>query len=173
MQNGRCWYATSPVVCCGMPLTDLTCRSIKAQPTVRKLSDMGGLQLWVFPTGSKLWRLAYRFNGKQKLLALGRYPETKLPEARAKRDEAKALIKEGTDPSAARKQERIEHMASNATFDVVADEYLEKQRRQGRAPATMTKPTWLRAFARPTLGAMHTETIRPIDVLSVLRKVEA
>ncbi|HEY4944337.1 MAG TPA: integrase arm-type DNA-binding domain-containing protein [Rhizomicrobium sp.] len=154
-------------------MTDLSCRSAKKQLSLRKLSDMGGLQLWIFPTGSKLWRLAYRFRGKQKLLALGRYPDTSLHDARAKRDEAKALVKEGIDPSEIRKQERIEREAAEATFDVVADEYLAKLRREGRAAATMTKLEWLLRFARPALGRMEVQTIRPADVLGVLRKVEA
>src|SRR5665213_2043058 len=82
-----------------MPLTDIACRSKKPSPKLKKLSDMGGLQLWIFPNGSKLWRLAYRFGGKQKLLALGRYPETTLLAARAEREKAKVLLKDGRDPS--------------------------------------------------------------------------
>lgn len=65
-----------------MPLTDLQCRNAKAGPKLRKLSDAGGLQLWVQPTGSRLWRLAYRYGGKQKLLSLGPYPLISLSEAR-------------------------------------------------------------------------------------------
>jgi hypothetical protein len=81
-----------------MPLTDIACRSRKPSPKLKKLSDMGGLQLWVFPNGSKLWRFAYRFGGKQKLLALGRYPDTTLVAARAEREKAKALLKERREP---------------------------------------------------------------------------
>ena len=155
-----------------MPLTDLACRSTKAQSSLRKLSDMGGLQLWIFPNGSKLWRLAYRFNGKQKLLALGRYPDLSLHDARKKRDEAKDHVRDGTDPSAERRQERIERISSAATFDTVADEYLAKLRREGRAAATMKKLEWMLRFARPALGAMEVRSVKPIDVLGVLRKVE-
>lgn len=176
-----CWYAkgcrvgteSGPCYLLGMPLTDITCRSTKPQSTLRKLSDMGGLQLWIFPTGSKLWRLAYRYNGKQKTLALGRYPEMSLHDARRRRDEAKDQLRDGVDPSFARKQERIERLSSNATFDIVADEYLEKLQREGRAPATMKKLTWMLRFARPALGSLEVQAIQPIDVLGVLRKVEA
>ena len=58
-----------------MPLTDARCRSAQPGPRLKKLTDGGGLQLWLQPTGGRLWRLAYRFDGKQKLLALGVYPE--------------------------------------------------------------------------------------------------
>ena len=66
-----------------MPLTDLACRRAKASEKLYKLSDMGGLQLWVFPHGSKLWRYAYRFDKKQKLLSIGKFPEVSLVAARA------------------------------------------------------------------------------------------
>lgn len=82
-----------------MPLTDVACRKTKPGSKLRKLSDMGGLQLWVFPHGSKMWRLAYRFGGKQKLLALGKYPDVSLLVAREERDKAKALLRQGTDPA--------------------------------------------------------------------------
>ena len=69
-----------------MPLTDAVCRSLRPKPKVYKRSDMGGLQLWVQPTGSKQWYLAYRFGGRQKSLSLGGYPAVTLAEARTARD---------------------------------------------------------------------------------------
>jgi integrase len=156
-----------------MPLTDIACRRAKAASKLRKLSDMGGLQLWVFPNGSKLWRLAYRFYGKQKLLALGRYPETSLLDARAEREKARALLKEGRDPSGARQLARIEAASTGDTFNIVANEYVAKLRREGRSEATMTKVEWLLDFARPMLGSLSVREIRPVEVLAVLRKVEA
>lgn len=156
-----------------MPLTDLSCRSTKPKPTLQKLSDFGGLQLWIFPNGSKLWRIAYRFGGKQKTLALGRYPTLSLHDARRKRDEAKEQVRGGTDPSAVRRQDRLDRLASGATFDIVADEYLQKLEREGRAPATMKKLAWMLQFARPTLGRRDVRDIRSVDVLAVLRKLEA
>ena len=70
-------------------LTDLKVRSAKPAARLVKLSDGGGLQLWIMPTGAKYWRLAYRLGGKQKLLALGVYPQISLGEARAARDAAR------------------------------------------------------------------------------------
>ncbi|TIR46619.1 MAG: DUF4102 domain-containing protein, partial [Mesorhizobium sp.] len=82
-----------------MTLSDVKCRNARPGPKLRKISDGGGLQLWVQPTGSRLWRLAYRFDGKQKLLALGSYPLLSLAEARQARDEAKRLLMKGIDQS--------------------------------------------------------------------------
>ncbi len=65
-----------------MPLTDARCRSAQPGPRLQKLTDGGGLQLWLQPTGARLWRFAYRFDGKQKLLALGVYPTVPLARAR-------------------------------------------------------------------------------------------
>lgn len=155
-----------------MPLTDLQCRKTKPRGTLFKLSDMGGLQLWVFPTGSKLWRYAYRFGGKQKLLALGRYPDTSLFTARMERDKAKLLLKGGRDPNHARRVEKLEQAYPGDSFDIVANEYLDKLRREERAEITVEKVSWLLDFARPLLGPMSISSIRPIDVLSVLQAVE-
>lgn len=72
-----------------MPLTDTACRNAKATNSPLKLSDGGGLFLLVQPNGSKLWRLAYRYAGKQKLISFGAYPAVPLSDARAGRDQAK------------------------------------------------------------------------------------
>jgi integrase len=133
---------------------------------------MGGLQLWIFPTGSKLWRLAYRFGGKQKLLALGRYPEVTLQEARAEREKAKALLGDGHDPSQANREARRERETLGDTFEIVAQEYVAKARREGRAAVTLEKNEWLLRLANPVLGPMAVSAIRPVDVLGVLRRVE-
>lgn len=83
-----CWYrpADGYRPC---PLTDAACRNAKPAEALKKLSDGGGLQLWVQPTGGKLWRLAYRYGGKQKLLAIGPYPLVSLSDARQAREDAK------------------------------------------------------------------------------------
>lgn len=159
-------------ICGSMPLTDLACRTAKPASTLKKISDAGGLQLWVFPNASKLWRLAYRFNGKQKVLALGRYPAVSLHDARVQREQAKSLLRDGTDPSRSRKLERIEQTSPAATFNIVADEYLAKLGREGKAEATLVKLEWILGIARRELGPMPIDAIRPVDVLGVLRAVE-
>ena len=89
-----------------MLLSDIEIRKARPGDRLIKLSDGGGLQLHVHPNGSKYWRLAYRFGGKQKTLALGVYPAVGLKEARAAREAAKRLLAEGRDPSEARRAER-------------------------------------------------------------------
>ena len=86
-----------------MSLSDLECKNAKPGAKVVKLSDGGGLQLWVTPDGAKRWRLAYRIDGKQKALAIGVYPTIKVKEAREAREAAKKLIDAGQDPSIAKK----------------------------------------------------------------------
>ena len=121
-----------------MPPTDARCRSQVADAKLTKLSDGAGLQLWVRPNGARLWRLAYRFKGKQKLLALGVYPTVSLARARQARDEAKRLLAEGLDPAAERKRAaRVE--ADAPTFRAIADEYRAKLKRKARAEATVAK----------------------------------
>lgn len=73
-----------------MPLTDTAIRNAKPKESTIKLSDGGGLQLWITPAGAKLWRLAYRFDRKQRKLSIGPYPAVDLRTARAKREERPA-----------------------------------------------------------------------------------
>jgi integrase len=153
-----------------MALTDKQCQA-KARQALEKRSDGGGLQLWVDPKGSRLWRLAYRFGGKQKLLALGSYPVISLAEARERRTEAKKLLAAGVDPGAARRLAKLK-AKSAATFDVAAAEYLAKLEREGRRASTLSKARWLLGFASPTLGDRALDDILPADVLSVLKPVE-
>jgi hypothetical protein len=91
-----------------MPLTDQTipCANPKAKPY--KLTDERGLHLLIHPNSGKYWRFSYRFDGKQKTLALGVYPDVSLAQARERRDEARALLKSGIDPSMARKTSKEE-----------------------------------------------------------------
>jgi hypothetical protein len=76
-----------------------------------RLFDGYGLCLQIEPNGSKLWRYRYRFEGKQKLISLGKYPDVSLSDARLKRIESRRLLTEGVDPSAARKEERVREKA--------------------------------------------------------------
>jgi hypothetical protein len=87
------------------------------------------------PNGSKLWRLAYRFGGKQKTLAIGIYPTVTLKHAREKRDEAKRLLADNIDPSTKRRLEQLRAATGN-TFRAVAEEVFGKLEREGRADVT-------------------------------------
>jgi integrase len=142
-------------------------------PRPCKISDGGGLHLLVQPTGGRLWRLAYRFAGKQKTLALGAYPQVSLSDARAKRDDAKRLLATGADPSVKLRLDRMARQTAAAnTFGLLADEYLARQAREGRSERTINKTTWLLGIARPLLGQRPITDISAAEVLAVLRKVE-
>lgn len=105
-------------------LTDAWLRKAKPGEKAYKQSDGGGLYIQINVSGAKLWRLAYRYGGKQKTLSLGNYPLISLSEARAARDSAKRLLLEGLDPA----QERENAIAANVsevgeTFEAVAREW--------------------------------------------------
>jgi Arm DNA-binding domain len=157
-----------------MSLTNIEMRATKPGLKPFKLSDGGWLYLLVSPSGSKLWRMAYRFEGKEKVLSLGGYLELSLKDARTKRDEAKALLASGTDPSQQRKVDKLAKAVSNATtFRGIAEEYLEKQKREGRASATLNKTEWLLSQVNPKLGDWPITSIKAPDVLAVLKTIEA
>ena len=157
-----------------MALTDVEIRSAKPRAKPFKMSDGGWLFLLVNPSGSKLWRMAYRFAGKEKLLALGAYPEIGLKDARAKRDEAKVLLAAGVDPGEQRKQEKVTRAITTATtFEKVAKDYQDKLRREGRAAATLDKFEWLMALVMPKLGERPIGQITAAEILAVLKPVEA
>jgi integrase len=117
--------------------------------------------------------LAYRFGGKQRLLALGPYPLLPLADARQRRDEAKRLLSDGIDPSEAKKQAKRAQAESRDTFRSIAEEYVSKRTLEGRSQATLTKLEWLLSFAYPKLGSRRIRGIAAPEVLEVLQKVEA
>ena len=156
-----------------MKLTDRVCKTAVPGPKVRKLSDGQGLQLWIQPTGSRQWRLAYRQHGKQKVLSIGAYPLISLKEAREAALEAKKQLAQGLDPAAVKRDRKIAEAADTDTFKRISQEYLDKLRGEGRAPATMKKVEWLLSLAYPDIGAKGIREISPADVLATLRRVES
>ena len=157
-----------------MPLTDAACRNAKATNSPQKLSDGGGLFLLVQPNGSKLWRLAYRYAGKQKLISFGAYPAVPLSDARASRDQAKRLLAQGIDPSAQRKADQRELVSKGTnTFRAIAEELLNKHEREGRTAATIHKQRWMLGFAFPIIGNLPITSITPPQLLEALRTVES
>ena len=98
-------------------LTELGVRKAKPSSKPKKLSDGGGLFLLLHPSGSKYWRMKYRFMGKEKLLAIGVWPEVSLTEARKKRNEAKLILKSVNDPSVDKKNQKLTgHILQNNNF---------------------------------------------------------
>ncbi|WP_417424271.1 Arm DNA-binding domain-containing protein [Hoeflea sp.] len=123
-----------------MALTDRQIVNLKPTDKPRKVSDGGGLHLFVSPSGGKLWRLAYRYGGKQKLLSFGSYPAVGLADARAKREEAKRQLASDLDPRDCQRLEKQTKADSNAnTFEMLAAEFLAKNEREGKSTATLSK----------------------------------
>ncbi len=155
------------------PLKDLQVKNAKPQDKPYKLADGGGLYLLVKPAGGKGWRLKYRFQGAEKLLSLGTYPEVGLQEARKKRDSNKKLLAEGIDPSDNRKTMKIagaERVANN--FEAVAREWLSKNK-DGWAKSHYEKIVGrLENDVFPYLGSKPIASITAPDLLNVVRKIE-
>ena len=154
-------------------LTQLKITSAKPKASPYNLSDGQGLALVIQPTGSKLWRFRYRFAGKAKTLHLGPWPGTSLADAREKCREARKSIDTGLDPVLEKKRAKVTARYANATtFKEVAQEYLEKCDREGRATVTLDKLRWLLGLAYPLIGTHPISSITPTEALAVLRKVE-
>jgi integrase len=153
-------------------LTDAAVRAAKPKDKAYKLSDAGGLYLFVAPAGGKLWRMRYTFQGKEKLLSFGPYPEVTLGKARDQRDEARAMLRDGKDPGLQKKIRRALNSDLTNTFEVIARDWHSRN-----------KPTWterhaqdvidsLENFVFPTLGRLPVNEITPPMVLKVLREIE-
>jgi len=156
-----------------MPLTNTAIKAAQSRSQSYKLFDGKGLFLSVEPSGGKLWRLKYRYDGKEKKLALGAFPETGLKEARVRRDEARKLLGAGIDPGAQRKIEKLGKAVRVAnTFQAVGEEYIAKKAREGLAPVTLRKARWFLQLLAPKIGSRPIMEITPPELLAALRTVE-
>lgn len=157
-----------------MALTDIICRSAKAQAKEYKLTDASGLHLLVSPNGCKGWRLRYRFGGKEQMLSLGTYPEIGLKDARNRRDEARKLIANGINPSAKRQQDKRQITeAATDSFESVAREWYAKYSPQW---ATSHGEKIIRRLERdifPWIGSHPARSITAPELLAVLRRIES
>ena len=152
-----------------MELTNIAIQAAKPRQKAYKLYDEKGLFLLITPTGAQLWRFKYMFGGREKLLAVGRYPDTSLALARKNRDAARALLAEGIDPNAKRKADRLD-LAN--TFEDVAREWLTNQ--TALAPSTLhQRKQWIEDYLLPYLGKMPIQSIDYPTVLETIRLIEA
>src|SRR5690606_16768696 len=148
-----------------MPLTDTQIKGLRPAQSPKKHGDGGGLHLLVSPAGGKLWRLSYRHCGKQKTLALGAYPAVSLFEARRKRDDAKRLLASAVDPAHQARIEKTNRLVANTnTFAAIADEFLAKVEREGKADATLTKIRWLLGMAKADFGGRPVADISAAEI---------
>ncbi|MAR89471.1 MAG: integrase [Pseudomonadales bacterium] len=154
----------------------LTAAEVKtcAAPTNKsvKITDGGGLYLHVHPNGSKYWRLAYRYSGKQRTHAIGVYPATSLKDARAERDRVKGLLKLGVDPSQEKKKLKLEGAPDNL-FQDVALEWWESQRERWSVNHADRVKQSLEKEIFPAFGAKQVSNIDPQEVLAAIRQIES
>ena len=156
-----------------MSLTDAQIRALRPKETSFKTADAKGLYLETFPRGSKLWRFKFRHAGKENRLALGSYPTVPLAEARKRRDQARALIEKGLDPSLERKRAKAAaHFSAQNTFADLADEYIRKMEKEGRAEATIKKSRWFGTLLSPAVGSMPIREVDPQMLLAALKRLE-
>src|SRR6185437_9986774 len=156
-----------------MALTDAKLRSIKPRTKDFKIADGGGLHLLIKTTGGKLWRLAYRFNGKQKTLALGVYPMISLLDARRARDSAKRQLAEGLDPSQEKKARKRQRSANTAnTFEAVANEWFDLKQAGWASSYSSRLRSRLDNDLIAPFGDRPIKHIQPLEVLSALRAIE-
>ncbi|MBE0597450.1 MAG: integrase arm-type DNA-binding domain-containing protein [Desulfuromonadales bacterium] len=157
-----------------VPLTDAQVKNAKAGSSDFKLFDGKGLFLLVTQTGGKLWRFRYQFDGKDKTIALGKYPEIPLAEARKRRDQARQLIAGGWDPADVKRQAKIENAEKRAnTFEKLARDWHDRQ------AGTLSDRTRKMIMARllrdvfPVIGGMPLAELKPRAILeNVLRPIE-
>lgn len=154
-------------------LTNTAIQQAKIKSKPFKLFDGAGLFLLVQPQGRKYWRMAYRFAGKEKVLAIGVYPEVSLKEARVQRDHARAILKNGIDPTQQRRQEKLtRHISAANTFEAVAIEWLEKQKSHLSNDTVTRNHSLLKNNLFPWLGSRPIADITPIELLAALKRVE-
>ena len=154
-------------------LSETAVRLAKPAAKARKLFDGGGLYLLISPAGGKLWRFKYRYGGREKLLALGPYPGAGLKQARAARDDARRLLAGGTDPGAQRKAAKAAWSnRETESFEAVAREWFGKFSAGWAAGHAATIMRRLERDVFPWLSTRPAREITPLELLSVLRRVE-
>ena len=154
-------------------LTDSKVRTAKPRPKSYKIADSNRLYLLVTPSGGKLWRWNYSYDGKQKSMAFGAYPLVSLADAREKRDQAYSVLCEGQDPNVARRLKIEANLeAGRQTFERVAREWYGNAKAQW---ATIHAHDVIRSLERdvfPTIGSLPIAQLTPPLILGVLREIE-
>lgn len=160
-----------------MPLTDTTVRHAQPREKSYKMADAQGLYIQVMPSGSKHWKMKYRFDGREKKLSFGEYPRVSLRDARDLRDEARNQLTKGIDPSYEKRRNRLRgNVAAGNSFTDISREYCDKRRRDGDkawAPSTAKRCEYLLSLLDSSIGKMPIDEIEPIEVLAAVRKIEA
>ena len=156
-----------------MSITDTAVRNAKPGEKPVKIYDERGLFLIVTPAGGKWWRFRYSFDGKEKLLSLGVYPDVSLKEAREKRDEARKLIAQGIDPGAERKADKAAVVAlTENCFEAICRQWLAARKDTVEAAQHLKTLARMENDVFPWLGAKAIHEITAPEVLGVLRRID-
>jgi integrase len=154
-------------------LTDTEIKRAKAAEKAYSMGDGGGLYLWVKPTGGKLWRWSYRYEGKEKLMSLGKYPDVSLAQARGRHSEARKLLATGVDPMAQRKAEKTaEKIAVENSFQSVTTQWLEHWQ-EGKSPRHVDSVRRrMEADILPCLGARPIAEIEAPELVAMANAIQ-
>ena len=156
-----------------MPLTDTAVRNAKASGKPQRIFDGGGLYVEISPNGGKWWRFKYRFDGKEKRLSLGVYPDVSLKDARERRDTLRKQIANDIDPGVNRKAEKASKAEAGAnSFEVVAREWHTKQSNAWVKSTAVARLTRLEAEVFPAIGSKPIAIIGAPEILKILRRIE-
>ncbi len=156
-----------------MAYADSTFRNAKPKDKPYKLTDEQGMYLLIQPSGKRHWRFQYRFAGKINTLSFGAYPEISLVDARQKREDARKLLAEDTDPGHLRKQTKQElHLKHEHTFELIAREWHERRTDTLNPRHAQYIVNRLEAYVFPFIGNMPITKINAVNLLSILRKIE-
>ncbi len=156
-----------------MPLRDTKMRKFKPIGKPYKLADEKGLHLLVTPSGGKLWRMKYRFGGKERRLCFGAYPDVPLLRARQKRDEARRLVADGIDPSENRKAQKAARLYRTAnSFGVIAREWFEARKSKWAPSHSSRLLKRLENDVFPWPGGRPVAEIAAPEILAVMRRIE-
>lgn len=157
-----------------MALTDFTIRNAKPRDKAYKLGDGAGLYLQINPSGTKLWRMKYRWEGREQKLAIGPYPLVSLADARTKRDQAHLQLVDGKDPSREKMLANYQTIASgDDPFGKVAQEFIDKRRREGMSESTAAKSEYYMTRLGSAISRLPIGAITTIEILVALRRIEA
>ena len=156
-----------------MALTDTEIRKSKPTDKPYRLADSGGLFLWITPAGGKLWRWKYRFEGAEKLMALGKYPDITLAQARERHAAARAILANGTDPMVKRKEVRTEELAKTEdSFQTIAALWLEHWQ-EGKSPRHVEYTRRrMEMDILPVLGARPVAEIEAPELVAMTKAIE-
>jgi integrase len=154
-------------------LTDTEIKRAKATERAYSMGDGGGLYLWVKPTSGKLWRWSYRFNGKEKLMSLGKYPDVSLALARERHADARKLLTTGIDPMAQRKiEKKVQKVSSENSFQSVYARWLEYWQ-EGKSPRHVDSVRRrMVADILPCLGARPIAKIEAPELVAMANAIQ-